>query len=106
MKAYQADIAKLEAADSVVFGISVDSPFANDRFAKENEIKFQLLSDLTRRTMKEYGILNEESQLARRTTFVVDKKGVIQHIEQGSGAVDPNGAITLCSVLKKKEAEQ
>jgi peroxiredoxin len=105
MKAYQADIAKLEDADSVVFGISVDSPFANDRFAKENDIKFQLLSDMTRRTMKDYGVLNEESQLARRTTFVVDKQGVIQHIETGASAVDPTGAITMCSTLKKKETQ-
>jgi peroxiredoxin len=105
MKAYQDDIAKLTDSDSVVFGISVDSPFANQRFAKENGIEFPLLSDMTRRTIKEYGVLSEESQLARRTTFVVDKQGVIRHIEAGSGAIDPTGAIQMCGMLKKEETK-
>ena len=88
-----------------MLGISVDSYVANKKFADEIGVKFQVLSDITRRVSKEYGILDEERQFARRTTFVVDKDGVIQHIEQGRGAIDPTGAIQMCSVLKKKEAK-
>ena len=83
----------------------MDSPFANAKFAQEIGVKFPLLSDMTRKVSKEYGILNEEQQFARRTTFVVDKQGAIRHIEQGSGAIDPTGAITMCSMLKKKETQ-
>src|SRR5207248_10348412 len=36
MKAYQADIAKFEANDTQVFGISADSVYANREFAKQN----------------------------------------------------------------------
>jgi len=85
-----------------VLGISIDSPFANAKFAQEIGVTFPLLSDMTRKVSKLYGILNDEMQFANRTTFVVDKQGVIQHIEEGKSAVDPTGAVTMCTSLKKK----
>jgi len=101
LKAYQADIAKFEATDSQVIGISVDSPFANQRFAEDIGVRFPLLSDMTRKVTKEYGLLNEEWSVARRATFVLDKTGKIVHIEEGNSAVDPTGAMMICSRLKK-----
>jgi peroxiredoxin len=86
-----------------VLGISIDSPFANAKFAQEIGVTFPLLSDMARKVSKLYGILNEEYQFANRTTFVVDKQGVIQRIEEGKEAIDPTGAVTLCTGLKKKE---
>ncbi len=91
-------------SETEVLGISVDSPAANGEFAKQIGVSFPLLSDMTRKVSKEYGILNKEMQFANRTTFVVDKQGVIQFIEDGKSAVDPTGAITICTGLKKKEA--
>lgn len=84
--------------------MSVDSVFANAEFAKQLGIAFPLLSDFTRKVSKDYGILDDERQFSRRTTFVVDKQGVIQHVEEGNGAIDPTGAITMCSTIKKKDA--
>ena len=86
-------------------GISIDSSFANAEFAKKIGVEFPLLSDMTRKVTKSYGILNDEYQFANRTTFVVDKQGIIQHVEEGKSAVDPNGAIVICLDLKKKEAK-
>ncbi len=60
---------------------------------------------MARKVTKSYGILNDEYQFANRTTFVVDKQGIIQHVEEGKSAVDPNGAIVICLDLKKKEAK-
>lgn len=107
MKAYQDGIAsgKINPEDTQVFGISVDSFAANGEFAKQNGLDFPLLSDMTRKTSKDYGILNEEYQFSMRTTFIVDKQGLIQYIEEGGSAVDPNGAITFCTSLKKKETQ-
>ena len=107
MKAYQADIAnnKIDLNDTAVLGVSVDSPYANAEFAKQLGVQFPLLSDMTRKVTKAYGILNDEKQFANRTTFVVDKRGVIQHIEEGQGAVDPTGAVTICMALKKKQSK-
>ncbi|MBI3669772.1 MAG: peroxiredoxin family protein [Acidobacteria bacterium] len=92
-------------AETEVIGISIDSPAANAEFAKQIGVNFPLLSDMSRKVSKEYGILNEEMQFANRTTFVVDKQGVIQFIEEGKSAVDPTNAITICTGLKKKEAK-
>lgn len=86
----------------MLLGISVDSPAANAEFAKQIGVTFPLLSDMTRKVTKEYGILNDEHQFANRTTFVVDKQGMIQHIEEGKSAVDPTGAITMCTGLHLK----
>jgi len=105
MKAYQDGLAKLTESDAVVYGISVDSTPANREFAKQLGITFPLLSDFTRKVSREYGILDEERQFSRRTTFVVDKQGVIQHVEEGNGAIDPTGAVHVCSLLKEKEAK-
>ena len=102
MKAYQADIAKLQTAGAVVFGISVDSREANAKFASEQGITFPLLSDPTKEVTKSYGVLNRYIRLASRTTFVVDREGVIRHVQSGSEAIDPSGAIVACSRLKEK----
>jgi alkyl hydroperoxide reductase subunit AhpC len=49
-----------------------------------------------------YGVLDDVNGVARRTTFVIDPSGVVQHIDQSSEALDPNGAIGACPVPKKK----
>lgn len=104
MKAYQDGIAKLTDADSQVLGLSVDTIERNARFAKNLSLQFPLLSDEHLKASQDYGVLNPQTQFANRATFVVDKQGIIQHIEEGNGAVDPTGAISMCSTLKKKEA--
>lgn len=59
---------------------------------------------MTRQVSKEYGILNEQMQFASRTTFVVDKQGRIQHIQEGNGAIDPTNAIDICTQLHHNES--
>jgi peroxiredoxin len=104
MKAYQADIAKFESTDTQVFGLSVDSVPANREFAKQNGITFPLLSDFKRTVVRDYGIFNEEGGYGNRATFVIDKNGVIQHIEEGSEAIDPTSAADTCNILTHKKA--
>jgi thioredoxin-dependent peroxiredoxin len=107
LQAYQADMAKLEASDTVVLGISIDSPAANAAFAKQIAVTFPLLSDMNRKVLTAYGILKpydvqgDKYEWAQRTTIVVDKEGKIQHVEQGDGAVDPNSAVAICTDLRK-----
>ena len=104
MKAYQADIAKFEGTDTQVFGISVDSIPANRRFAQDIGVTFPLLSDFKRTVVKEYGIFNEEQGFGNRATFVIDKDGIIQHIDEGNVAIDPTAAADSCNVLMRKKA--
>jgi mycoredoxin-dependent peroxiredoxin len=102
MKAYQADIAKFEASNTQVLGISVDSGPANAHWAKELGVTFPILSDFKRTVVKDYGVYNEAQGYASRATFVIDKQGIIRHIEQGSTAIDPTGAYQACSLADKK----
>ena len=106
MKAYQADIAKFDATDTQVFGLSVDSPYANGEFAKQIGVTFPLLSDIKHTVVKDYGIFNEEGGYGNRATFVIDKDGIIQHIDEGNVAIDPTAAEEACNILTHKKASQ
>ncbi len=86
-----------------MLGVSVDSSPANAAFAKQEGLTFPLLSDFQRTVSKEYGILNEKYGFANRTTFVIDKDGVIQHIDKDKVAIDPSGAYQACSLLEHKK---
>jgi len=101
MKAYQADIAKFDEADTQIFGLSMDAIPSNREFAKQLGVTFPLLSDWERTVTKDYGLYSGKGYLAR-ATFVVDKEGLIRHIEQGNTAIDPKSAFETCSMLKKK----
>jgi peroxiredoxin (alkyl hydroperoxide reductase subunit C) len=81
----------------------MDSFAANKRFAEDIAVTFPLLSDWKRSVVKAYGLLNDESGYSSRATFVIDKAGIIQHIEQGREAVDPTGAYQACSIFDKKK---
>jgi len=85
----------------------VDSPAANAAFAKQIGIKFPLLSDMNHKMLKSYGVLkgyDEHEQTyewALRANIVIDKQGVVQFVEEGDSAVDPNTALTMCTTLHK-----
>lgn len=77
----QKELARFEAADATVFGISVDSHYSNTAFARQLGLTFPLLSDWKHETAKAYGVFLPESGYANRVTFVVDKAGKIAHVE-------------------------
>ena|SRR5438094_8451504 len=107
MTAYQAGIAKFDATETKVFGISTDNTPSQKEFAAKNNIQVPMLSDFaTRETVKAYGVLIEAAGVANRSTFVVDKGGKIVYIEQGNSAVDPTGAETACSRTAHKAEEK
>jgi peroxiredoxin len=103
MLAYQAGIAKFEGVETQVFGISTDNTPSQKEFADKLKLTFPLLSDFSKRQVTaEYGVLITDYGMANRATFVVDKDGKIQHIEEGKGAVDPTGAEAACNRLAHK----
>ena len=82
----------------------MDSSYSNKAFAKEIGVQFPLLSDWHRKTVKDYGVFNEASGYGTRATFVIDKDGIIKHIEEGRSAIDPTGAFQVCNLFEKKKA--
>jgi peroxiredoxin len=104
MTAYQAGIAKFDATETKVFGISTDNTPSQKEFAAKNNIQVPILSDFAKREVsKAYGVLMEANGMANRSTFVVDKESKIVYIEQGNSAVDPTGAETACSRTAHKQ---
>jgi peroxiredoxin len=90
----------------------LDSPAANAAFAKQIGVTFPLLSDMNKKMLKSYGILkgydlhDDTFEWALRANIVIDKQGVIQFIEEGDSAVDPNTALTMCTTLHKKDSSK
>ena len=84
-----------------MLGISLDSQERNRKFAEETGASFPLLSDTEKKVAKAYGVLNFTRLFANRVTFVIDKDGIIRHIDQGSDAIDPAGAAQACSLPGK-----
>jgi len=101
MMAYQAGIAKFQESGAQVFGISTDNIPSQRRFAEDLKLSFPLLSDFMRTVSKQYGVLIEERGIANRSTFVIDREGRIQHIEEGKTAIDITGAETACRRIRK-----
>lgn len=67
------------STNSVLFAISIDTVDAQKKFVDEYEIPYHHLSDTSKDTCKKYAGLNIAG-LAKRSTFVVDKKGIIRKI--------------------------
>ena len=88
----------------------MDSPAANAAFAKQIGVKFPLLSDMNKKMLTSYGILktyerkDDAYQWALRANIVIDKDGIIRHIEGGDSAVDPNTAVSVCTDLHRKQS--
>ena len=74
MKNFQQNLKKLEAADTQVLGVSMDSPFANKAFADQIGVTFPLLSDWGGDITRKYGIYVDKYKAARRVNFL-DRKG-------------------------------
>jgi peroxiredoxin len=81
-----AGLSQYEGLNASVIGISVDSPFAQEAWAKQEKITLTLASDLNKTTAKAYAVefpgLAGIGDTAARAAFVIDKNGVIQYAEQ------------------------
>jgi len=79
-------IAAYSKLDATVIAISVDTPFAQEAWAKQEKIGLTLASDLNKTVTKEYDVLFHNlagiGDTAARAAFVIDKKGVVQYAEQ------------------------
>ncbi len=85
-----------------MLGISTDFTPTLSHWAKELNLTYPLLSDKKGEVSKLYGVLNAEVMIANRATFVIDTEGRIQHIIEGGEAIDPSGAVTACTRVRKK----
>lgn len=102
MAGYQAGISQFTSAEAQILGVSSDNQPTLNHWAGELKAEYPLLSDFMRKVSASYGVLIPERGIANRVTFVIDTEGKIQHIDEGSAAIDITNAATACSRLKKK----
>ena len=71
-----------------VIGISVDSPFAQEAWAKANKISITLASDLNKEVTKAYDVLFPMlagvGDTSARAAFVIGADGLVKYAEQTS----------------------
>jgi peroxiredoxin Q/BCP len=80
------DHPRLAGEDVVVLGVSKDPVESHVRFAQKYELPFPLLSDAGSAVSESYGVWKEKSLYGRRsmgierTTFLIDKQGVLRKV--------------------------
>jgi glutaredoxin-dependent peroxiredoxin len=88
-----------------VYGISVDSPFTHEAWAKANKITLTLLSDLNKTVAKAYDVIFPNlagvGDTAARAAFVIGKDGVVKYAEQTATPKDlPDFAAVKAALAK------
>ena len=80
---------QFQAAGYEVVGISPDKPEKLAKFRAEVGLRFLLLSDPERETLKAYGAYGEKQLYGKtvvgviRSTFIINEKGVIERAMYG-----------------------
>jgi peroxiredoxin len=94
-----------DGLNAVVYGISVDSPFAQAAWAKQNKITVTLLSDLNKTVARAYGVifpgLAGIGDTSARAAFVIGTDGVVAYSEQTATPKDLPNFTAIAAALAK-----
>lgn len=77
---------EFKEAGAVILGVSMDSIKSHENFAAKHSLPFTLLSDEDKAVSTAYDVFKEKSMYGKtflgivRTTFVIDKAGVIRKV--------------------------
>jgi len=64
-----------------VVAVSVDSAYTHQAWITKDlpTVKYPVVSDLTKRIARDYGVLDEEKGFALRGTFIINPKGTVMY---------------------------
>jgi mycoredoxin-dependent peroxiredoxin len=79
----------------VLLAISGDSTFCHTAFHEARRFPFPLLSDAHRQAIRAYNVLDEERNVAWRSTFVIDRDGILRWGQAGDRQMVRDGAEIL-----------
>jgi peroxiredoxin len=89
------DLPNYAGLNAEVYGISGDNPFAQEAWAKKENIGVTLLSDYEHKVAQDYGVAYDSflpqinlgmAGVPKRSAFIVDKDGVVQYAESNDDA--------------------
>ncbi len=84
------DLSAYADLNAAVYGISGDNPFAQEAWAQKEKINLPLLSDYEHQVTKDYGVAYDSflpqigltmGGVPKRAVFLIDRDGIIQHVE-------------------------
>ncbi len=88
------NISKLKKKGIAVLGVSVDSERKHKNFEKKFKLPFPLLADTDHQLVDAFGVWGEKTLFGRnymgtfRTTFLINEKGIIDHVIEKVKATD------------------
>jgi alkyl hydroperoxide reductase subunit AhpC len=101
MPAFEARLKDFEAAGAQVVGLSTDSIYSHEAWAKSlGGITYPLLADVHRDVVKRYGVHWPELNACYRATFVIDKQGILRFVERYGRGELPDPDKVLAEVKK------
>jgi len=88
---------------ATVYGISVDSAFAQEAWVRMAGVKIPLLSDFRHEVTRAYDVVLPDlaglGPASQRAAFVIDRNGIIRHSEQCASPRDLPDMAAVRSVL-------
>jgi len=100
-----AGLGEYSGLNAEVYGISVDSPFSQAAWAKQNKIAVTLLSDLNKKVAAAYGVifpgLAGIGDTSARAAFVIGTDGVVKYAEQTATPKDLPDFAAIKAALAK-----
>lgn len=78
-----------------MLAISGDSPFCHEAFHAARRFPFPLLSDVQRTVIRAYNIHDADRNVAYRSTFVVDRDGLLRWGQAGDRQMVRDGGEIL-----------
>lgn len=82
IKGFNAAFGDFEKNNAVLLAASVDSKYSHLGWLKSGalgDLAYPLLSDFSKSTARNYGVLDETESTAQRGLFIIDPQGVIQY---------------------------
>jgi thioredoxin-dependent peroxiredoxin len=102
---FQRDLAKYEAVNAVILGVSVDSADSHKEFCAKEGLNFKLLADTDAKVSEQYGSVMEYNgaKLSARNTFIIDPQGkVVKVFEKVKVAAHSEEVLAALATLQKQ----
>ena len=102
---FQRDIAKYEAVNAVILGVSVDNEQSHKDFCAKEGLNFKLLADTDAKVSEQYGSVMEYqgAKLSARNTFIIDPQGkVVKVFEKVKVAAHSEEVLAALATLQKQ----
>lgn len=97
-------------AGAAIFGISKDSIASHERFQKNHELPYPLLTDADNAVATEYGAYGTKTMYGKkvtgtiRSTFIIDEEGVISAVWSPVGKVEGHAEKVLVALTGATDA--